>query len=274
MERRSFLATPALAATSLLQAQPAKGRLKQSVCRWCYAKTPIEDLAKAAAERVGPIAVLRVPESSAFRVRFCDTGRVMHKHSADYIKRAKQFAQREILHRLVTAHIPLETEFLVGSFSDSTSAAQTKGWEPIAPGFSWGPAYQEGWYRVKGVVPETMAGQTVALSYANPERAWEDAGQFWDKRSLEGTVWVDGRLVGAMDWTHLNWKLMDKADGGEGVDVFVQTYAPNKETTVYGHEQPRTEKPAEFAGFHLTAIDLEAAQLYVDMTFLISLAEG
>jgi hydroxypyruvate isomerase len=50
MERRSFLATPALAATSLLQAQPAKGRLKQSVCRWCYAKTPIEDLAKAAAE--------------------------------------------------------------------------------------------------------------------------------------------------------------------------------------------------------------------------------
>lgn len=198
----------------------------------------------------------------------------MHKHSADYIKRAKQFAQREILHRLVTAHIPLETEFLVGSFSDSTSAAQTKGWEPIAPGFSWGPAYQEGWYRVKGVVPETMAGQTVALSYANPERAWEDAGQFWDKRSIEGTVWVDGRLVGAMDWTHLNWKLMDKADGGEGVDVFVQTYAPNKETTVYGHEQPRTEKPAEFAGFHLTAIDVEAAQLYVDMTFLISLAEG
>jgi hydroxypyruvate isomerase len=48
MDRRSFLASPALAAP-LVAAQPSKGRLKQSVCRWCYAKTPIDVLAKEAA---------------------------------------------------------------------------------------------------------------------------------------------------------------------------------------------------------------------------------
>ena len=53
MMRRSFL--PAAAATlaganaSLAQSPASAGRLKQSVCRWCYAKTPIEELAKAAA---------------------------------------------------------------------------------------------------------------------------------------------------------------------------------------------------------------------------------
>ncbi len=52
MERRHFLATAGLAATlPAAQAQPQtpppKGRLKQAVCRWCYSKTPIEDLATA-----------------------------------------------------------------------------------------------------------------------------------------------------------------------------------------------------------------------------------
>ena len=51
MQRRRFLtsaAAGALPAAALAQnAAAPKGRLKQSVCRWCYAKTPIEELAAA-----------------------------------------------------------------------------------------------------------------------------------------------------------------------------------------------------------------------------------
>lgn len=52
MERRHFLSSAGLAAAvpGLLPAQAgaaAKGRLKQAVCRWCYGKTPIDDLAAA-----------------------------------------------------------------------------------------------------------------------------------------------------------------------------------------------------------------------------------
>src|ERR1700738_4876702 len=47
MTRRVFL--PAAAATPLAMAA-RKGRLKQSVCRWCYKDLPLEDLAREAAK--------------------------------------------------------------------------------------------------------------------------------------------------------------------------------------------------------------------------------
>lgn len=39
-----------MAAASLLSPQKVGGRLKQSVCRWCYNKIPLEDFAKAVSE--------------------------------------------------------------------------------------------------------------------------------------------------------------------------------------------------------------------------------
>jgi hydroxypyruvate isomerase len=47
MTRRAFL--PAAAATPLALAAARKGRLKQSVCRWCYKQIALEDLAREAA---------------------------------------------------------------------------------------------------------------------------------------------------------------------------------------------------------------------------------
>jgi hydroxypyruvate isomerase len=47
MTRRTFL--PAAAATPLALAAARKGRLKQSVCRWCYKDIPLEDLARESA---------------------------------------------------------------------------------------------------------------------------------------------------------------------------------------------------------------------------------
>ena len=52
MNRRNFLPAAGLGAAAMsnafAQSAPErKGRLKQSVCRWCYAKTPMEDLAQA-----------------------------------------------------------------------------------------------------------------------------------------------------------------------------------------------------------------------------------
>ena len=39
-----------MAATALFAPQKVGGRLKQSVCRWCYSKIPLEDFAKAVSE--------------------------------------------------------------------------------------------------------------------------------------------------------------------------------------------------------------------------------
>jgi hydroxypyruvate isomerase len=51
MTRRSAIALSAVAATMPdLPAAPSAGRLKQSFARWCYAKIPLEDLCRQAAE--------------------------------------------------------------------------------------------------------------------------------------------------------------------------------------------------------------------------------
>src|SRR5260370_31773382 len=44
MTRRVFIPTAAMAAV------PRKGRLKQSVCRWCYKDIPLGDLARESAK--------------------------------------------------------------------------------------------------------------------------------------------------------------------------------------------------------------------------------
>src|SRR3954451_282518 len=56
MDRRSFLSAAGIGASAAVLSEAAevkpverKGRLKQSVCRWCYSKIPIEDFAKECA---------------------------------------------------------------------------------------------------------------------------------------------------------------------------------------------------------------------------------
>ncbi len=53
MNRRSFLPAAGLGISALNAAAqsptPAAGRVRQSVCRWCYSKTPIDELARASA---------------------------------------------------------------------------------------------------------------------------------------------------------------------------------------------------------------------------------
>ncbi len=54
---------PATAASTPETPAPLKGRIKQSVCRWCFNKTPLDDLA-AAAKRMGLLSIelLNPPE--------------------------------------------------------------------------------------------------------------------------------------------------------------------------------------------------------------------
>ena len=50
-------AAAALSIAPAAQAAPLKGRIKQSVCRWCYRKIPLEELCKALLEALGIFAL-------------------------------------------------------------------------------------------------------------------------------------------------------------------------------------------------------------------------
>jgi hydroxypyruvate isomerase len=73
MTRRTFVPSTGLGAAALLAAQenkPAqrKGRLNQSVCRWCYQKVPIDDLARESA-KLGIVAMDLVAQNEWETVR-------------------------------------------------------------------------------------------------------------------------------------------------------------------------------------------------------------
>jgi alpha-mannosidase len=191
----------------------------------------------------------------------------MLKHPKTTLDRARQFIERELLERLVCDDAALATQFCLGEFSDDATARREGAWKEVQPGFKWGPAYREGWYRVTGKVPANWKDREVGIAYGEPTVRQE-------KRDMvEGTVWSGGRQVGGLDYGHCLFRL-PTAEGGEKIDVLVQTYAHNAETRVHGTEPPRSKKPEAFRGFFLVALDRDLWPLYFDCEFALNLCEA
>lgn len=181
----------------------------------------------------------------------------MLKHTDQTLDRVKQFLKRELQSTTVTASQPIKADFGDG-----------KNWSPIEPGFKWGPAYSQGWYRVKFKLPKEWAGEEVVLCYGKPE--------VWGTREgmVEATIYQNGKAVGALDFAHLFHRLSDRAEGGESFDLKLQTFAHNAETTVHGKEKPRTPEPEVYQGFWLASIDGEVAALAYDVAFCLGLYDS
>ncbi|MEX2244927.1 MAG: glycoside hydrolase family 38 C-terminal domain-containing protein [Fimbriimonadaceae bacterium] len=191
----------------------------------------------------------------------------MLKHPKTTFDRARQFVERELLEKLVSDSAALVTQFCLGEFPNEVTARKEGAWKEAHPGFKWGPAYREGWYRVTGKVPTAWKGREIAIAYGEPTVRQE-------KRDMvEGTVWSGGRQVGGLDHGHCAFRL-PTAEGGEKLDLLVQTYAHNAETRVHGTEPPRSKKPEAFRGFFLVALDADLWPLYFDCEFAVSLCES
>lgn len=192
----------------------------------------------------------------------------MLKHTQLTRDRIRQFIQHDLREKLVTESHPVSAKLLIGDPADEVTARKAKSWKAIEPGFKWGPAYQMGWYWVSGQIPAEFAGKTVALSYGNPAVDWTR------EPMVEGTIWQNNSPIGGLDWGHQYFRLAEKARGGDPIDLLIQTYAHNKETTVHRAEKPRTPEPEEFAGFILMVIDQERLDLFFDCEFAFQLMEA
>ncbi|MBS1712877.1 MAG: alpha-mannosidase [Armatimonadetes bacterium] len=181
----------------------------------------------------------------------------MLKHPDLTLDRIRQFLKRDLELGSVTESAELDVEFGDG-----------KSWKSVATGFAWGPAYQEGWYRLKFKVPAEWAGRSLAVCFEKPE--------IWGIRdgSVEATVWSEGVPCGVLDYGHLYHRLTERAEGGEGFELHLQCFAHNAETTVHGKEKPRTAKPEVNKGFWLVCLDQDAIDLAYDVSFGLSLYEG
>lgn len=184
----------------------------------------------------------------------------MLKHHRITHDRIRQFLEFDLRERLISDPRPVATRFCPGAFSDAESAARGKGWKTISPGTSWGPAYSEGWYHVRESIDRD--GGTPVLLYGKPEVGFERAPV------VEGTIWHGNQPIAGLDFGHNFWRI---PAGLPDLDVLIQTFAHNRETTVHRPEQPRTPEPETFEGFLIAKLNEERLALYFDVEFCFNL---
>lgn len=182
----------------------------------------------------------------------------MLKHTTITRDRVRQFIEFQLREELVHSPVDVPAELLVQSCATAQEAAQAKGWKPVKKGDTWGPTYQEGWYKVQADIPADLRGQSLVLTYGKPEIAWERG------EMVEGTIYSNNVAVGGLDFAHNWFRLPGDATK---LDYLVQTFAHNAETTVHRPEKPRTPQPEVFRGFILAAVDEELLALYFDCAF-------
>ncbi len=93
----------------------------------------------------------------------------------------------------------------------SPERAWSERYEAVGVGYRWGPKWATCWFRVRGEVPEVMAGGTVGLRFST---------------ATEGLVWRRGaggwEPVQGLDVNRDFVRLYEQASGGEGVDLLVE----------------------------------------------------
>jgi alpha-mannosidase len=104
--------------------------------------------------------------------------------------------------------------------------AADEAWQRVDIGQMWGSMRGTQWLRATLSVPETMAGQPVLLQlYWGP-------GEFDFRRwvpdalliVIEATIFLDGQVVGALDWRHPSLLLPARFCDGQEHELTLQTY--------------------------------------------------
>jgi alpha-mannosidase len=89
-------------------------------------------------------------------------------------------------------------------------ALEALSFKPVTPGTHWGSKWEYGWFQGKLQLPAAAQGQRIALMM--------DVG-------AESTVYVNGKLAGAVDEHHKVISLTEHAQGGEVYWVALEAYA-------------------------------------------------
>lgn len=181
----------------------------------------------------------------------------MLKHPDLTRRRIEQFLKYDLQERILGPREPLAIEFCPEPHA--TQAAAEKGeWQPVEPGFRYGPAYTTFWFRLSGKVPKEMAGLEIGVL---PELG------------SERTVWKKNSPYVGVDEHHPVVSLgIGKA--GQAVNLTVQAYSRNAQTTVHRPEQPREALVETVEGAWIVAVDRELQHLAWDVEFALSLLAG
>ncbi len=103
-------------------------------------------------------------------------------------------------------------EITVAQFEDRPTHDQIRAlsedaFSEVQPGWRWGPVWSTAWSRLRGELPESMAGRSVHLRF--------DAG-------TEALLWRDGAPFHGFDFNRDRAPLFESAEGGDSIDLLVE----------------------------------------------------
>ena len=181
----------------------------------------------------------------------------MLKHPTLTIGRIQNFIKTELEERIIANRWPLSIEFC-GEPHATEKDALKGSWEPVEPGFRYGPAYRTVWFRLTGTVPkQPSVGQYGVLPNLGSER----------------TVWKDNSPWQGVDGFHQVCPLPDAKPGGS-VRMHIQAYTTNPQCRVAGRELPRENLVETVEGAWLVDVDLNLQDLFFDCTFTFDLMKA
>jgi alpha-mannosidase len=182
-------------------------------------------------------------------------GGAMLKHVDITTRRISKFIEGELAHLIYGERKPLSVEFCPEPHATQNEAKKGP-WQPVEPGYKFGPAYRTVWFKLKGKVPKEFAGEEVIV--------FAEVGG-------ERTVWENNSPTHGVDGPHRFCTWIEEAKGGESVEVYVQSYTRNAQVRVTGREPKREELVETVGEPALSVVYRDVQALYYDAAFAFDL---
>ena len=184
----------------------------------------------------------------------------MLKHPDLTSRRIDQFLDHTLAPDLIGSRIPLAIEINERPAVDQTDA-ESGPWTPVASGHKYGPAYRTFWFRISGSAPELPEGTQLGIvaDIGGERTVWRDNSP-WCGIDREHTVMglVDGERA---------WATIPSSEPGEHLQLYIQVYTNNSETTVHGKEKPRSPHTETVKKAEAVVINRPLLDLYYDVDF-------
>lgn len=174
----------------------------------------------------------------------------MHKHPELTLARVERFIRNELLHRLWQQQVPLQAAVHRPCGNLPPEEAPKQCYNPVEPGFTWGPIWSDAWFRFTGVIPSEWRGEAVC--------ALIDCG-------AEATVWVGDDPRQGIDHNHGEYLVTESAQGGEEVTLYVKATGMNPYVSVDAKPSEPPPTPFVFRHASLAVWNRELTALYFDM---------
>jgi len=174
----------------------------------------------------------------------------------DELEAMERFGRDVLAPRVCRPLEPIDAEVWQTTGRVPFEVAREQAWEPVGPGWDWGPAFSTAWFRLRTRLPAAPPGLETVLRFST---------------ATEGLLWWNGRPVQGFDPGRDRWHVPTALEPGSPIELFVeaacnhlwgdQAFSWDDEATHrrWASRTPGRFERCEWAGFDPQAFEAWAA---------------